>query len=117
MHDDQGFSPTRIHSAERSPEEAIEAMQSGVGLPPLENGNLLPKSSGFQSEPMTRNEEGAKVGDHREGKRKHRLTLLECTFCQNAPKLNPLILRGNGILMAYRRYGKMHFSQVSLLLC
>jgi len=55
LHDDQGLSPTRIHPAARSPEEAIEAMQPGVGLLPLENGELLPKSSGFQSELVTRN--------------------------------------------------------------
>ena len=32
LHDDQGFSPARIHPAQRGPEEAIEAMQSEVGL-------------------------------------------------------------------------------------
>jgi hypothetical protein len=31
---------------------------------------LLPKSSGFQSELVTRNEGGANLGDYREGKRK-----------------------------------------------
>jgi hypothetical protein len=50
-------------------------MQSEVGPLPLKNGELLPKSSGFQSELVTRNEEGANVGDHREGKRNHRLIL------------------------------------------
>ena len=47
LHDDQGFSPARIHPALRSPEEAIEAMQSEVGLIPLKNDELLAKSSGF----------------------------------------------------------------------
>ena len=75
FHNDQGLSPTRVPSAECSPEQAIEAMQSEVGPLPLKNGELLPKSSGFQSELVTRNEEGAKVGDHREGKRNHRLIL------------------------------------------
>jgi hypothetical protein len=60
----------RIHSAERGPEEAIEAMQSEMGPLPLENGELLPKSSGFQSQMVTRNEGGANLGDYREGKRK-----------------------------------------------
>jgi len=77
LHDDQSLSPTRIHAAERSSEEAIEAMQSEAGLLPLENGELLSKSSGFQSELVTQNEEGANVSDHREGKRNHRLILLE----------------------------------------
>jgi hypothetical protein len=35
----------------------------------------------------------------------HAEQLLECTFCQNAPKLNSLILRGNGILMTYTPEG------------
>jgi len=52
-------------------------MQSEAGLLPLENGELLSKSSGFQSELVTQNEEGANVSDHREGKRNHRLILLE----------------------------------------
>jgi len=98
LHDDQGLSPTRIHPAERSPEEAIEVMQPGVGLLPLKNGELLSKSNGLQSEFVTRNEEGAKVGDHREGKRKHRLILLEP---HPLPKSNPLILLTNSILMTY----------------
>src|SRR5271167_285534 len=55
----------------------IEAMQSEAGLLSLEDGELLPKSSGFQSELVTRNEEGANVSDHREGKRNHGLILLE----------------------------------------
>jgi hypothetical protein len=75
MQQEYTYATIGVHSAECSPEEAIEAMQSEVGPLPLKNGELQPKSSGFQSELVTRNEEGANVGDHREGKRNHRLIL------------------------------------------
>ena len=79
----------------------LEASAQVAAVPRLRALAERTQSSRFQSELVTRNEEGANVGEHRKGKRKHRLILLECTFCQNAPKLNPLILRGNGILMTY----------------
>jgi len=73
---------------------------------------LLPKSSGFQSELVTRNKEGANVGDHREGERNHRLILLERHSRQNEPMLNPLILLENGILMTYRARSRQENSTV-----
>ena len=58
-------------TAERNPEQPIEVMQFGTGLLPLEDGELLTKSNGFQREFMARQEERAQVGDHCQSKRDH----------------------------------------------
>ena len=68
---DQGLGPARPQMAERNPEWLIEVMQLGTRLLPLEDGELLTKSNGFQSEFMARKEERAQVGDHCESKRDH----------------------------------------------
>ena len=68
---DQGLGPARPQTAERNPEQPIEVMQLGTGLLPLEDGELLTKSNGFQSEGVARQEERAQVGDHCESKREH----------------------------------------------
>jgi hypothetical protein len=61
--------------ADRNPEQAIDAMQFGTGLLPLEDGELLAKSSGLQSESMARHEEGSEVGDYCESERNHQSDL------------------------------------------
>jgi len=53
LDDDQGFGPALPQPAEGNPEQPIEAIQFGPGLLPLEDGELLAKSDGFQGEFVT----------------------------------------------------------------
>lgn len=53
LDNDQGFGPALPQPAEDNPEQPIEAMQFGPGLLPLEDGELLAKSDGFQGEFVT----------------------------------------------------------------
>ena len=46
FHNGQGLGPTS-QLAERNPKQPIEAVQSGTGLFPLPNSELLAKSSGL----------------------------------------------------------------------
>jgi len=46
-------------------------MQSGPGLLPLENGELLAESDGFQGEFVPWQEESPNVRDHRESESNH----------------------------------------------
>ena len=71
FHNDQGLGPTRPQLAERNPKQPIEAVQFGTGLFPLPNRELLAKSSGLQSEFVTRHEQGPDVSDHRASERNH----------------------------------------------
>jgi hypothetical protein len=71
FHNDQGLGPTRPQLAERNPKQPIEAVQFGTGLFPLQNSELLAKSSGLQSEFVARHEQGPDVSDHRASERNH----------------------------------------------
>ena len=53
LDDGQGFGPAVPHPAEDNPEQPIQATQFGPGLLPLEGGELLAKSEGFQGEYVT----------------------------------------------------------------
>jgi len=68
---DQGLGPAGPQSAEHNPEQPIKAIQLRARLLALKHGKLLAKGSGFQSEIVTRQKEGAEVGDHRTGKSEH----------------------------------------------
>jgi hypothetical protein len=50
--DDEGFPPTRPQLAD------------GTGLLPFEDGQLLAKGSGLQSESVARHKESSEVGDY-----------------------------------------------------
>ena len=71
LHDDQGLAPSRPYSPEHNPEQPVETMQSGPGLLPLENSELLAESDGFQGEFVPRQEESPNVRDHRESESNH----------------------------------------------
>ena len=53
LDEDQGFGPALPEPAKDNPEQPIGAIQSGAGLLPLEDGELLAKSDGFQGEFVT----------------------------------------------------------------
>ena len=71
LDDDQGFGPALPEPAENNPEHPIEAIQFGPGLFPLEDGELLAKSDGFQGEFVTWQKKGPQVSHHRTGKGNH----------------------------------------------
>ena len=52
-------------------EQSIDAVQFGTGLLPLKDGELLAKSSGFQSESVARHKESSEVGDYGENEHCH----------------------------------------------
>ena len=55
------FRPALPQPAEGNPEQPIEAIQFGPGLLPLEDGELLAKSDGFQGEFVMWQKKGAQV--------------------------------------------------------
>jgi hypothetical protein len=63
--------------AEGNPEQLIEAIQFGPGLVPLEDGELLAKSDGFQGEFVTWQKKRPQVSHHRTGKGNHGSILVE----------------------------------------
>ena len=75
--DYQGFGPALPQPAENNPEKPIETIQFGPGLFPLENGELLAKSDGFQGELVTWQKKGPQVCHHRTGKGNHDSILVE----------------------------------------
>ena len=75
--DDQGFGPALPQPAEYNPEQPIKAVNFGPGLLPLEGGELLAKSDGFQSEFVTWQENEPQVSNHRTGKGNHGSILVE----------------------------------------
>ena len=79
FHNDQGLDPTGPQVTERNPKQPIEAVQFGTGLFPLQNSELLAKSSSFQSKFVTRHEQGPDVSDHRVGERNHQSDLISLT--------------------------------------
>src|SRR5713101_6771133 len=77
FHNDQGLGPTSPQLAERNPKQPIEAVQFGTRLFPLQNSELLTKSSGLQSKFVARHEQGPDVGDHRVSERNHQSDLTQ----------------------------------------
>ena len=77
LDDDQGFGPALPQPAEGNPEQPIEAIQFGPGLLPLEDGELLAQSDGFQGEFVTWQKKGAQVSHHCTGKGNHGSILVE----------------------------------------
>ena len=77
LDEDQGFGPALPPPAEHNPEQPIEATQLGPGLLPLQDGDLLAKSDGFQGEFVTWQEKGTQVSHHRTGKDNHGSILVE----------------------------------------
>lgn len=103
LDDDQGGRPALPQPAEHDPEQPIEAIQFGPGLLPLEDGELLAKSNGFQREFVTWQEKGTQVSDHRTGKGNHHLILVERrpqVVGRMAP-LQPLDLLRDGTLTTH----------------
>jgi hypothetical protein len=68
---DQGRGPAKPQSAQCNPKQPIQAIQLRARLLAPKHGKLLAKGNGFQSEIVTRQKEGAEVGDHRTGKGEH----------------------------------------------
>ena len=103
---DQGLGPAGPQSAEHNPEQPIKAIQLRARLLALKHGKLLAKGSGFQSEIVTRQKEGAEVGDHRTGKSEHLLNiypiLVDGVSRQNAPGVQPFDLLAYALLMTKR---------------
>jgi len=78
LDDDQGFGPTLPQPAEDNPEQPIEAIQFVLGALPLEDGELLAKSDGFQGEFVTWQKKAPQeVSHHRTGKGNHGSILVE----------------------------------------
>src|SRR6266576_3190037 len=77
LDDDQGFGPALPQPAEGNPEQPIEAIQFGPGLLPLEDGELLAKSDGFQGEFVMWQKKRPQVSHHRTGKGNHDSILVE----------------------------------------
>ena len=77
LDDDQGFEPAFPKPAEDNPEQPIEAIQFGPRLLPLEDGELLAKSDGFQGKFVTWQKKGPQVSHHRTGKGNHCPILVE----------------------------------------
>jgi hypothetical protein len=77
LDDDEGFGPALPQPAEDHPEQPIEAIQFGPGLLPLEDGELLAKSDGFQGEFVTWQQKRPQVSHHRIGKGNHGSILIE----------------------------------------
>ena len=77
LDDDQGLGPAIPQPTEHNPEQPIEAIQFGTRLLPLENGELLAKSDGFQRKFVACEDESAQVGNHRTGKGNHHPILVE----------------------------------------
>ena len=77
LDEDQGFRPALPQPTEHNPEQPIEATQLGPGLLPLQDGELLAKSDGFQGEFVTWQEKGTQVSHHRTGKGNHGSILVE----------------------------------------
>jgi len=75
LHDDQRFDPARPDAAEHNPEQPVETLQTGTGLLPLENAELLAQGNGFQGEFVAWQAEGANVRHHSERKRNHHFDL------------------------------------------
>jgi hypothetical protein len=75
FHNDQGLGPTGPQLAECNPKQPIEVVQFGTRLFPLQNSELLTKSSGLQSKFVARHEQGPDVGDHRASERNHQSDL------------------------------------------
>jgi len=71
LYDNQGLDPTGPQPTEHNPEQTIDATHLGTGLLPLEHGQLLAKSDGFQGEFVTCQEEGPNVRDHNQSKDSH----------------------------------------------
>ena len=77
LDDDQGFGPALPQPAEDNPEQPIEAIQFGPGLLPLEDGELLAKSDGFQGEFVRWQKKRPQVSHHRTGKGNHGSIIVE----------------------------------------
>ena len=70
-------------------------------LLPLEDGELLAKSDGFQRKFVAWQEKGTQVGNHRTGKGNHHPILVERRSQAEWYGSNRLILRRDGILMTH----------------
>ena len=69
--DDQNVGPSRLQSAEGSPEEPIEAVDCRSGTFPLEYRNLLTQSKNFKRSIRTSAEEDAYRGQKRQYEIQH----------------------------------------------
>jgi hypothetical protein len=89
----------------RNPEQRIEALQTGTGLLPFEDGELLAKSGHFQRRFVALLEEGAKLSEHCIGKARHiDLILTDIQpACEDHLTANFLFLLVDGILITDRR--------------
>ena len=76
LHDNERARPTAPHTPERSPEEPINLAESGAGLLPLEDDELLAKSGCLQPELMASNKVRANIGESRENERNHQSDLM-----------------------------------------
>lgn len=64
LHDDKCVGPTRPKTAERYPEEPIEAAQFRTCLFAFEDSELMSKRGRFQAKVMPWEKEGAKISQH-----------------------------------------------------
>ena len=68
----KSISPARVYPPQRPPKKPVQATEPESRLLSFEDGELLPKSSGFQCEPVARYEQSTDVRDDRDDKRTHR---------------------------------------------
>jgi hypothetical protein len=57
----ESISPARVYPPQRPPKKPVRATEPGSRLLSFEDGELLPKSSGFQCEPVARYEQSTDV--------------------------------------------------------
>jgi hypothetical protein len=68
----ESISPARVYPPQRPPKKPVRATEPGSRLLSFEDGELLPKRSGFQCEPVARYEQSTDLRDDRNDKRTHR---------------------------------------------
>jgi hypothetical protein len=86
--------------------EPVHATEPGASFVSFEYGELLPRSCGFQCEPVARYEERTNVRDDDcNGERIHRSDISRAAFDgRNEPRLNPLILLTDQVLMTHNEF-------------
>lgn len=77
LHDNERSRPAASHTPECQPEEPVNLAQSGAGLCPFEDDELLAKSGSLQPELVARNEVRANIGESRENEPDHQSDVMQ----------------------------------------
>ena len=95
-----------VHKRRRAVQKkTVKTAQSGPGLLPFEDHELLAKGGGPQSEAVSRDKECPKVRNCRENERDHHPDITR--YCVTSPARNLLVPFANEVLMTHSTGGSL----------